>query len=172
MEVRLKMSIQGTAASPSTSLASCRPLLSMGARNISSKSADPSTICAAVDPYERERYMAVVPPRVRIVGHRRRWPKCSIARTTSTMTLRGRAIVISFLHCGQRTRFFRPALEREDGASMSATQSKMQLSWATSAQGHGERHRDVVGVSSVSSAKQIQQRFMSFRSTGLGRCEV
>ena len=68
------------------------------------------------------------------------------------------------LHCGHcifgRSAFAR----RDDGASRSATQSRRQDSCAVSAQGHGDRHAEDVGVSSVSSAKHIQHFCGSYSS--------
>ena len=68
------------------------------------------------------------------------------------MMLRGRRITSLDLHCGHSIDFgWLP------GASKSAIQSSKQASWAFRAHGHGDRHIEVVGVSSVSSAKHIQQ---------------
>ena len=66
--------------------------------------------------------------------------------------LRGREMVIFALHCGHSTFDVFPL----PGASRSATQSRRQASCAVSAQGHGDRHREDVGLSSVSSPKHIQ----------------
>ena len=80
----------------------------------------------------------------------------STAFTPSTTKLRGRAIVISDLHCGHCILGNAPVRFRDEGASRSATQSSRQDSCAVSAQGHGDRQAEEVGVSSVSSAKHIQ----------------
>ena|ERR1700712_2265390 len=114
----------------------------------------------AMMPYERDRYKTVDPPSVRIAGSTSRLAAPSSALTMSTMKLRGRAIMISDLHCGQRIFFGRPVLE----TSRSATQSNKQDSWAVRAHGQGLRHEEERGVSSVSSEKHIQQRLISFGS--------
>lgn len=83
--------------------------------------------------------------------------KRSPNRTASTTKLLGRCNLISALHCGHSTLLTRfPARRRELGASMSAIQSSRHFSCATSTQGQGDRHSDVVASSSVSSLKQIQ----------------
>lgn len=75
-------------------------------------------------------------------------------------------MTISDLHCGHSIFDGLPCRLFRFGPSRSATQSSKQLSWARSAQGHGDRQAEDVGVSSVSSEKQIQH----FRgsSEGLG----
>lgn len=82
----------------------------------------------------------------------------------SAMRLRGRMMEISDLHCGHSKRLEEAGRR---GESRSATQSRRQDSCAVSAHGQGVRHAEVVGVSSVSSEKQIQH----FRGSG-GGCEV
>ena len=65
-------------------------------------------------------------------------------------------MVISDLHCGHCIRGGMVVRFRDAGASRSATQSSRQDSCAVRAHGHGERQGVESGVSSVSSAKQIQ----------------
>jgi hypothetical protein len=55
----------------------------------------------------------------------------------------------------------------EFGASISAIQSSRHCSCASRAQGHGLRHSEDVGVSSVSSVKHIQHRLGSCASCGV-----
>lgn len=65
-------------------------------------------------------------------------------------------MTISDLHCGQRIPPLASVRLRLFGACKSAIQSSRHDSCAVSAQGHGERHSEDSGPSSVSSEKQIQ----------------
>ena len=90
----------------------------------------------------------------------------SAVLTPLTTKERGRAIIMSDLHCGHWIFAGARVCRLAVGASRSATQSRRQDSWAVSAQGQGDRQADEVGVSSVSSAKQIQH----FRGSSAEDC--
>ena len=96
-------------------------------------------------------------------------PILSKPLTASTMISCGLARVISDLHCGHSIfGAVMPVLRSLlFGASISAIQSNRHSSCATNAHGHGSRHGDVSGVSSVSSEKHIQHFLTDGSSAGL-----